>query len=1028
MTRRSIGMTVFSALVVAACSSESPSGDASAVTDTAATDTPPRIDTSTEVATPADVADAVAATDAVADAVDPTDARLDASLDAPADVARMDAPEDLTAPTDAARMDAPADVVTPTDVARDASPVDVADVTAPTDGATLTGTLRDVRHVVIFVQENRAFDDYFGALSGVRGFGDPAAMTLRSGASVFRQPGSAGEVLPFHTTLDCVNDVDHGWGTGHDAWHGGLWDRWIPAKGTTALSTHDRGELAYYYALADAYTVLDAYHCSVMGPTNPNRLYLMTGMIDALATGGGPVIDNTEPPAGFTWTTYPERLQAAGVSWRVYQETDNYDDNALAWFRPFIQSRAGDVLYERGMRRSTSVVADFRRDVVADTLPQVSWIIASTYQSEHPPYPLSAGQHLTRQLLDALAANPSVARSTVFLLTYDENGGFFDHVAPPTPPADTAAEFVRAAPIGLGNRVPMIVVSPWSRGGFVDSEVSDHTSVLRFLERWTGVREPNISAWRRQVAGDLMSAFDFAHPDFSSPALPTTTARTCSGAAPPVPTTQAIPPQEPGVRPTRPLPYQPDASARVDCATGRLYLSMTNAGAASVHVQIAANQFRTDGPWQYDVGPGATREDAFAVMADGGRYDFTLAGPNGFERKFSGDLNVACGALEVTSTLHPAAGTLELTYVNRGSAAVTFSTASRIRGMGPWSNVVAAGATQTRTFDLSATGRRWYSLAVVATGAPTFRRTFAGHLENGDADVTLDGRDLVASTEALCADGADNDVDGRVDCADPDCVTTAACACAGVDVGSRLGRAIASGTMAGRMDSSRGACGGAGLSDATVAWTAPSAGTFSFDTAGSNRDNDTLVHVHRATCAGAELACNDNVSGTQSAARVTLAAGDRVVVVVESRNPTLAWQLNARDVTRCPDRTLGSATGRVASGTLGDIGGNLFASCALSGRDVSFQWTAPTAGTWHFDTAGSDFDTVLHVRDGVCGATTLACHDDVGGGDYTSQLDVTLRAGQVVTAVISGFNARPEGSGALPAGGTGAWVLNINPR
>jgi phospholipase C len=755
----------------------------------------------------------------------------------------------------------------------------------------------------------------------------------------------------------------------------------------------------------------------------------MTGTIDATATGGGPVIDNTEPPAGFTWTTYPERLQAAGVSWRVYQAPDNYDDNALAWFRPFIQSRAGEVLYERGMRRFSDPVAEFRRDVMNDTLPQVSWIIAPTALSEHPPYPLSAGQNLTQQFLGALASNPAVARSTVFLLTYDENGGFFDHVAPPTPPAATAAEFVRDAPIGFGNRVPMVVISPWSRGGVVDSEVTDHTSVLRFLEEWTGVREPNISAWRRQVAGDLLSAFDFAHPDFTSPVLPTIAARTCSGAAPMVPTMQAIPAQEPGVRPTRPLPYQPNATARTDCAMGRVALSMTNTGTASVHYQVTANQFRSDGPWHYDVRPGATLEDSFAVVTYGaGRYDLTLAGPNGFERQFAGDLNTACGALEVTSILHPAEGTIELSYANRGSAALTFTTASRIRGMGPWTNTVAAGATQTRTFDLAATGRRWYALVVTASGNTAFRRTFAGHLENGRPDVTLDNRDLVASTETLCADGADNDIDGRLDCADPDCALSTACACAGIEVGSRLGLAIASGTMAGRTDASRGACGGAGLTDAAIAWTAPSSGTFSFDTAGSNRDNDTIVHVHRATCSGAELACSDNASGTQSAARVTLNAGERVVVVVESRNPTLAWQLNARNVSVCPDRTIGTTTGRVASGTLGDVGGNLFAPCALSGRDVSLQWTAPTAGTWRFDTAGSDFDTVLHVRDGACGATVLGCHDDVGGGNYTSQLDVTLRAGQVVTAVISGFNARPEGSGALPAGGTGAWVLNINPR
>ncbi|MFO0606076.1 MAG: alkaline phosphatase family protein [Polyangiales bacterium] len=290
----------------------------------------------------------------------------------------------------------------------------------------------------------------------------------------------------------------------------------------------------------------------------------------------------------------------------------------------------------------------------------------------------------------------------------------------------------------------------------------------------------------------------------------------------------------------------------------------------------------------------------------------------------------------------------------------------------------------------------------------------------------LDGRDLYAPFESLCADGTDDDGDGSVDCADPDCASETSCACVVADAGSALGRAIATGTMAGRADTARGSCGGAGLLDAAVTWTAPSAGTFSFDTAGSDRNNNTWLHVHRAACNGPELACNDTASGIQAAARVALNAGERVVVVVESANPTLPWMLNARDVSRCPDRDLGSATGRVASGTVGAVGGSLFANCAQSGRDVTFQWTAPSTGAWRFDTFGSDYDTVLHVRDGACGATILGCSDDYPGAGYASRVDLGLAAGRTVTVVVSGFNARPEGPGALPGGGTGAYVLNIN--
>ena len=648
---------------------------------------------------------------------------------------------DVVGPVDApadASVDAGSDVGADAGSIVDAVVADAADAAVDAGVRPRTGTLRDVQHVVIFAQENRSFDNYFGTLAGVRGFGDPAAASLRSGASVFHQPNGAGEVLPFHSALQCVNDVDHGWGSGHDAWHGGTWDRWIPAKGPSAMSAYTRSDLAYYHALADAYTTLDAYHCSVIGPTNPNRLYLMTGTIDPAHTGGGPVIDNGEPAAGFTWTTYPERLQSAGVSWRVYQAFDNFDDNALAWFRPFIQAHTGDPLYERGMRRLTDLVRTFREDVMDGTLPQVSWIVAPTPLSEHPAYAPASGEDLTRRVLEALAANPDVANSTVLFLTYDENGGFFDHVTPPTPPDGTADEFVGGQPIGFGSRVPMIVVSPWTRGGFVDSEVADHTSLLRFLEAWTGVREPNISAWRRQVGSDLMAAFDFAHPDFSAPTLPPTTAMNCTGATPAPPATQAIPAQEPGTRPTRALPYQPDATSRTDCSAGRFYIAMTNAGTAAVHTRIAANRFRTDGPWQYDVGPGGSVEDYFSVVTYGaGHYDLTLAGPDGFERQYAGDLNTACGALEASTTLHPAAGTVDVTYVNHGTAPVTFTTtAARTRTDGPWTDTVAAGATQTRTFDVTTMGRGWYALNVTASTDASFARRFAGHLQNGHAGVS----------------------------------------------------------------------------------------------------------------------------------------------------------------------------------------------------------------------------------------------------------------------------------------------------
>jgi phospholipase C len=333
--------------------------------------------------------------------------------------------------------------------------------TLPTSAA--TGTISDVQHVVIFIQENRSFDEYFGAYKGVRGFNDSNALLFQNGKTDFYQPQGNGYVLPFLATSQCLNDVAHDWLTGHAAWALGKWDQWVLAKGTIALTYYTRADLGYYYALADAYTICDGYFCSVLGPTNPNRLYSMSGMIDPNGTGGGPAIDNQEP--GFTWTTYPERLQNAGVSWRVYQQADNYDDNALAWFVQYINATAGNPLYDRGIATVGDLVSAFRAVVTNDTLPKVSWLIAPTALSEHPPFSPASGAALTQKLLEALASNPAVFNSTVFILTYDENGGFFDHIPSVIPPAGTANEFVNGLPIGLGPRVPTIMSRPGLAGG-----------------------------------------------------------------------------------------------------------------------------------------------------------------------------------------------------------------------------------------------------------------------------------------------------------------------------------------------------------------------------------------------------------------------------------------------------------------------------------------------------------------------------------------------------------------------------------
>ena len=402
-------------------------------------------------------------------------------------------------------------------------------------GPPKNGSLRDIKHVVLLMQENRSFDHYFGTLAGVRGFGDPNALKQDNGKSVFYQ-GDAdspnGYLLPFHlntqeSSAQKIPSTSHAWAVQHRAWNGGKMDQWLPAHraadgvhGPYCMGYYRREDIPFQFALAEAFTLCDSYHCSVMGPTWPNRMYWMTGMIDPHALHGGPIISNRAPKEGYGWTTYAERLEAAGISWKVYQQEDNYGCNMLESFTVFQNAGQGSRLYTKGMVRSPE--GQFEYDARNDKLPAVSWIIPTGHQSEHPDYMPADGAAFVASKIDAIAANPDVWAKTAFILNYDENDGIFDHVAPPVPPPGTPDEFINDLPIGGGFRVPCIIISPWTTGGWVSSENFDHTSVLQFLEHFTGVRETNITDWRRKTLGDLTSVFNFSKANNRPPQLPDT--------------------------------------------------------------------------------------------------------------------------------------------------------------------------------------------------------------------------------------------------------------------------------------------------------------------------------------------------------------------------------------------------------------------------------------------------------------------------------------------------------------------------
>jgi phospholipase C len=430
-----------------------------------------------------------------------------------------------------------------------------------TAAATGSASLSDVKHIVILMQENRSFDHYFGTLSGVRGFSDLSVLHQANGAPVFNQygyqPGTgvdpAGYMQPFNLLNnppaengEATNDISHGWTTQHQSWNSGKMDSFIKAhlaadgntNGPVTMGYFTRSELAFYYALADAFTVCDNYFCSVLGPTDPNRLMAISANIDPSGKAGGPVIttatDRIAMTGALNWKTMPEALLEAGVSWKVYNDpTGILGLGVLSYFKNYTNpfSITGLELIAKGL--TPSYPGDFQSDVKNGTLPSVSWIVPPLAECEHPAAPPEWGEYLVQQILNILVSNPEVWAQTVFIVNYDENGGFFDHVPPPTAPAGTAGEYLTgtlpssaggiAGPVGLGFRTPCLVISPFSAGGYKYSGTLDHTSTLRLIESLFKVTVPNLSAWRRSVTGDFTGALALVNPPVTKvPSLPST--------------------------------------------------------------------------------------------------------------------------------------------------------------------------------------------------------------------------------------------------------------------------------------------------------------------------------------------------------------------------------------------------------------------------------------------------------------------------------------------------------------------------
>lgn len=663
-----------------------------------------------------------------------------------------------------------------------------------------TRSLQDVEHIVVLTQENRSFDHYFGTMEGVRGFADPFPVpvmdrqNLFSRKTVFVQQTVGGAPVPGRPTwpqsraiapfrLNTVQDfpvmrvagTPHAWLDAQLAWDHGRMNDWCNVKQNHALGYYAEGDVPFQFALARAFTICDHYHCATQTGTNTNRLFLFTGHNDPLGAAGGPSTDNShddfnpDPSTDYLWTTYPERLQAAGVSWQVYQNmADNFTDNSLAGFRTFRNAWYGRQGYSQALRErgvSTRDLDLLKADVLANRLPQVSWVVATAEGSEHPgPSSPASGADYIARVLDALTANPDSWSKTVLLINFDENDGFFDHMPPPAVPSytsyssdpaqarlagastvDTTGEYHHIQngadartlhrPYGLGPRVPMYVISPWTRGGWVNSQVFDHTSVVRFIEARFGVKEPLISPWRRAVSGNLLSCFDFVNPqDGAFPPLPDTAARRQlavslgSTKVPAIPSTLAAPVQAAGVRPARALPYELQVQAQT--AAGLVDLTFQNAGEAGavfhVYDRLALDQI----PRRYTVEAGKQLTGRWTATA---AYDLWVLGPNGFHRHVAGDVRRAADAAwpEMNLQADRRAGELVIELVNNGNQPCVFQLTSNKYTTNRIPDVrVPPRSRSTVRLPLAASSN-WYDVSLRVSGLPGWLRRFAGHLENG---------------------------------------------------------------------------------------------------------------------------------------------------------------------------------------------------------------------------------------------------------------------------------------------------------
>jgi phospholipase C len=383
--------------------------------------------------------------------------------------------------------------------------------------AVTIGDLSKIRHIIFFMQENRSFDNYFGRMGQYRrdrGFTDPFdALPL----NVALKDRAGHLVSPYHFRTVCHENLSPSWNESHYDVHGGLMDRFmlttgsvpstIDPDGTRAMGYYDWTDLPYYYELALQFATSDRFFSSVLSNTIPNRMCLFA------ATSFGHIRPDSPPSGGWTQPTIFDKLDAAGVSWRYY-----YQDNSvyLAQWSTW-QRDAGKVVN----------ISNWYTNIQNEaTLPKVVFIerAGKIGLDEHPLNNIQKGAANTKKILDALMQSPSWA-SSVFIFTFDEGGGLYDHVVPfPLTKPDSIPPMLRTGDLlgdfnQSGFRVPFIIISPWIRPHYVSHTHRDFGSIHKLIEKRFGVAP---LTFRDVSADDLTEFFDFSSPAWLiPPVLPT---------------------------------------------------------------------------------------------------------------------------------------------------------------------------------------------------------------------------------------------------------------------------------------------------------------------------------------------------------------------------------------------------------------------------------------------------------------------------------------------------------------------------